>query len=202
MTPSSFARAFVSVADAEARAIDAAWSAPEAVPARTVLHVPGRTCRTLFFLDAGYARFYAEPGGRDVTRHFVSPGKPVTVYPSFESGVASCEGIETLTEARVRRLSREASERLEAEAPAWAAFRRAFVRDLYAYLDRTLDSARTLTAAERYDAFEAEYPGVLLHVPLSAVASYLGMTPQSLSRVRARRFLPNAKAEAGRALRG
>ena len=62
---------------------------------------------------------------------------------------------------------------------------RGYVREVYAYLDRALDEARYLPAAERYAAFEREHPEILLHVPLRHVASYLGMTPQSLSRVRA-----------------
>ncbi len=179
-------RTYGTVPADDAARIEAAWSAPEAVDAGTVLLAPGHTCRTLFFLEAGYARFYAEPDGRDVTRHLVPPGTLFTVYPSLDGGVPATEGLQTLTAAHVRRVSREAYDRLVAASPAYAAFRRAYVRDVYAYLDRALDAARWQTAAERYAAFERETPDLLLHVPLHTVASYLGMTPQSLSRVRAR----------------
>ena len=171
----------------DARAIARAWGAARDVAAGDVLLRPGERCRSMWFLESGTARFYAEPDGRDVTRHFVRPGKVVTVLPAFASGGPSPEGVEMLTAGRVLELSRERAEALEAGCPAWAAFGAQTVREVYAYLDRALDRARLLTAAERYAAFERDYPDVLLEVPLRHVASYLGMTPQSLSRVRAGR---------------
>lgn len=174
--------------DAEAaRAIAEAWGDPCDRSAGTVLLRPGDLCRSMWLLADGYARFFATPDGRDVTRHFVGPGKVFTVYPAVATGAPSPEGIELLTDGRLVSISRERSEALAAACPAWAAFGERTVREVYAYLDRALDRARTLTAAERYAAFVREQPDVLLHVPLRYVASYLGMTPQSLSRVRAAR---------------
>ena len=171
----------------DGRAIADAWGDARDLEAGATLLRPGDRCRSMWFLETGFARFYAEPNGRDVTRHFVQPGKVVTVLPAFASGEPSREGVEMLTAGRVLGISRERAAALEAACPAWAEFGQATVRAVYAYLDGALDNARSLTAAERYAAFERDYPDVLLHVPLHTVASYLGMTPQSLSRVRAAR---------------
>lgn len=181
--------------DAEAaEAVAEAWGAARDVAAGAVLLQPGDRCRSMWLLDAGTARFFATPDGRDVTRHFVRPGKVFTVYPAYASGRPSPEGIEMLTAGRLLTIPREQADALAEACPAWAAFGEVTVRQVYGYLDRTLDRARSWTAAERYAAFEREHPDVLLSVPLHYVASYLGMTPQSLSRVRAARVLPDAKA--------
>ena len=172
---------------ADADAIRDAWGAPRDVAAGERLLAPGAVCRSLWFQDAGLARFYAESSGADVTRHFVRPGTYYTVVASLDAGTPSREGIEALTAGRVRTISREANERLARDVPAWAAFRARTVRRVYADVDRVADALRSQTAAERYAAFERDFPDVLLAVPLRHVASYLGMTPQSLSRVRARR---------------
>ncbi len=174
--------------DAEdARAIADAWGPARDVDAQETLLRPGDRCRSMWFLETGVARFYAETGASDVTRHFVQAGKVVTVLPAFASGDPSPEGVQMLTAGRVLTISRERAARLEAGCPAWAEFGAQTVREVYAYLDRALDRARQLTAAQRYAAFERDYPDVLLRVPLRYIASYLGMTPQSLSRVRASR---------------
>ena len=182
----------------EAAAVADAWGEVAPVAAGDVLLAPGAPCGSLWFQDAGYGRFYAEPDGADVTRHFVPPGTLFTVVASFYGGGPSREGLQALTAGRVRRLRREANDRLVARVPAWDRFRRAYLREVYDYLDRTTDALRSTTARQRYEAFLEDQPGVALHVPLRHVASYLGMTPQSLSRVRARvargRFLPDAKA--------
>ena len=186
------------LAAADADAIVDAWGGAETVAASDILLAPGAVCRSLWFQDEGYGRFYAEPGGEDVTRHFVPPGTLFTVVASFYGGGPSREGLQAITAGRVRRLSQEANARLAERVPAWDRFRRAYVREVYDYLDRTVDALRSRTARERYEAFVDEQPGVLLHVPLRYVASYLGMTPQSLSRVRAQTArapeLPDAKA--------
>ncbi|MEM9663982.1 MAG: Crp/Fnr family transcriptional regulator [Bacteroidota bacterium] len=179
-------RRYVSLSTAQAAQITAAWGAPRICRPGEVFLLPGQTCRALYFMDEGYARFYAEPGGRDVTRHFVLPGLLFTVAASFASGTPARDGLQALTPGRVRQLSREANATLAVACPPWNDFREAYIRAVYAYLDDTLDEARYLSATERYEAFVHRYPDVLLHIPLHHVASYLGMTPQSLSRVRAK----------------
>lgn len=180
----------------DAEQIAHAWGPARRVAAGTVLLRPGERCRAMWLLTDGYARFFAQPDGRDATCHFAGPDKVVTVYPAYASGEPSPEGIELLTDGHLLTISREQADALAATCPAWAELGQATVREVYVYFDRALDHARTLTAAERYQAFMREYPDVLLHVPLRYVASYLGMTPQSLSRVRAR-VLPDAKAKTG-----
>ncbi|MEL6617151.1 MAG: Crp/Fnr family transcriptional regulator, partial [Bacteroidota bacterium] len=174
------------LAPPEAEQIVQAWGEPRDVARGEILLRPGAVCRSLWFLDEGYARFYAEREGEDVTRHFAPPGALFTIVASLYSGRPSREGLQMLTPGRVREVPREAYERLAETNAPWDAFRTAYVREVYDYLDRALDDARSLTAAERYAAFERDQPEVLLHVPLRYVASYLGMTPQSLSRIRAR----------------
>ncbi len=173
------------LAEAEAAQIKRAWAEPREVARGEILLRPGQACRSVWFVDDGVARFYTERDGEDITRHFATPGTMMTVVASLYGGVPSREGIQMLTPGRVRVLSQEATDRLSDAIPAWAAFRAAYVREVYDYLDRALDDARGLSASERYAAFEREQPEVLVSVPLRYVASYLGMTPQSLSRVRA-----------------
>ncbi|MEM6785139.1 MAG: Crp/Fnr family transcriptional regulator [Bacteroidota bacterium] len=179
-------RRYVRLSETEAAQISAAWGSARVFKPGARLLAPGQVCRALYFMDDGYARFYTEtPDGLDITRHFVLPGLLFTVSTSFSSALPSREGLQVLTAGRVRQLSAEANATLVAACPTWNSFRQAYIRAVYAYLDEALDAARYLSAKERYDAFVRDYPSVLLHVPLRYVASYLGMTPQSMSRVRA-----------------
>ncbi|MEM0963436.1 MAG: hypothetical protein AAGK21_12965 [Bacteroidota bacterium] len=181
------ARRYVDLSAADVEQITSTWEASVPVePGQTFLR-PGQTCNALRFQDEGYSRFFAETDASDITRHFVPPGTLFTVVASYYPMAPSREGLQALTQGHIRTLSRESNGRLSAEIPAWAAFRRSYVREVYAYLDETLDTLRSKTAGERYEAFERDQPDILLNVPLRHVASYLGMTPQSLSRVRTRR---------------
>ncbi|MEM6647545.1 MAG: hypothetical protein AAF730_14970 [Bacteroidota bacterium] len=178
-------RRYVTLTDDQAAQIVAAWGTPMPCAPGRILLAPGRTCRSLYFMDRGYGRFYAERDAEDLTRHFIIPGILFTIAPSFASGRPAREGLQVLTRGQVRRLDTEANDALVAACPPWNAFRQAYVRAVYAYLDETLDEARYLSARARYETFAARYPDILQNVPLRYVASYLGMTPQSLSRVRA-----------------
>ncbi|MEO0558331.1 MAG: hypothetical protein AAF170_09120 [Bacteroidota bacterium] len=176
---------YVRLTDADAEQILTAWGASRVIGSGDVLLAPGQRCRHVWFLDEGYGRFYTETEAADVTRHFISPGTYFTVVSSLYSGRPSQEGLQAITSGRLRVLSAEANDRLKAMCPTWDAFREAYIREVYTYLDDMLDTMRSQTAMERYRAFEQDSPDILLNVPLRYIASYLGMTPQSLSRIRA-----------------
>lgn len=146
---------------------------------------PGTVSDEYFFLDRGCLRaFVHDTDGNDVTTGFYTPGGVVfevasffTRTPARESiqALADCEGW-CLTHAQLNGLFHARSEFRE--------FGRAVLVRGYAALKARMLAAITEPAAQRYERLLRQSPEILQHAPLKTVASYLGITDTSLSRIR------------------
>jgi len=145
----------------------------------------GRVADTLGFIVSGVLRIsYKKEAGEDVTRLFLSENQFALDIESFRTGTRSRVDFEALTECTLLTLSKNDYEMLLVSIPPLANL---FSKIMTAALLKKMQLGRRMLeqdAQERYWAFMDEHPGLLNRVPLLHVASYLGITPSSLSRIR------------------
>lgn len=146
----------------------------------------GHTCRTLYFLEEGAARIFYFKGETDVTERFAFEGQFLVRYESLLSGQPSRKAIQMLEDVELIAIDSIALYRLFSPLPETESlFRRLIEKALVDQINR-LESLQFHSAEERYNDLLRENPDILRRVPLKYVASYLGITPVSLSRIRAR----------------
>ena len=137
------------------------------------------------FIAQGILRAYTHsPEGDEVTTAFFSEGQVVFEVDSFFNRTPSRENIVALSDVRGFVLTFEQLNMLFHAYPEFREFgRRVLVRG-FARLKQRMVNMIHLTAEQRYALLMRNEPHVLLHVPLKYVASYLGITDTSLSRIR------------------
>ncbi|MEL7534203.1 MAG: Crp/Fnr family transcriptional regulator [Bacteroidota bacterium] len=143
----------------------------------------GEVCRHLYFLGEGLLRFFVWKEGRDVNKYFTVAPYCFTSQRSFNMQSPARENIEALEVSQLWRMSKEDSERL-LQLPAWSEFVRKLVQEVQFYTDQILENMQNETAENRYRKMLAEADPLLQRVPIKHIASYLGIAPQSLSRIR------------------
>jgi len=145
---------------------------------------PGTACRTLYFVEEGIARIYYQNEEREVTEHFAYHGNMIIRAESLFSGKPTAKGIEAVTDIRLAAIAAPALFGLfNAHPGIERMFHQLIVREYVAALHRA-ESLQLKSATERYRELEQATP-LLQHVPLKHIASYLGITQVSLSRIRA-----------------
>jgi CRP-like cAMP-binding protein len=145
----------------------------------------GRVCNNLFFIVSGIVRMVAiNDKGVEVIHYFVGENKFCTNLASFNDETVAEDGIQCCTRAVVLTIQKSQLLALYRKLP--------FVEDLidHVHQQRLLEKIRLKNiysgedSAGRYRLFLREQPEIAGRVPLSHVASYLNITPQSLSRIR------------------
>lgn len=180
-----FVRGYVDLPQSAEGRLLAGWEAFALSPGEALLGC-GQTCGHLYFLEAGLLRYYAlDAEGGEVTKFFTEPPYLFTALRSYNSGRPSREGISAVVASRGLRLTRDAAAELD-DLPAWNTFVRLLIAEVQGFTEDILVAASTQTPEERYAALVRERPALLRQLPLKYLASYLGIAPQSLSRIRRR----------------
>lgn len=143
----------------------------------------GSICNKLFFLEAGFLRFFITNDGQDVTKFFTKPEYCFTSQRSFTNNIPTEDNIEVLQDSIVWEMSKsDAFELLK--YPNWSEFVRKLIQEVQFFTEEILQDLQSKTAEERYFQMMDENDIVLKNAPLKDIASYLGIAPQSLSRIR------------------
>jgi CRP-like cAMP-binding protein len=153
------------------------------VKKETILLQEGKICRHLYFLESGLLRFFILRNGNDVTKYFTDIPYCFTSIKSFEPQKPATESIETLEDTVLWAMTFESVQSLQ-NLPCWNTFSRKLVQEVQTYTDEILEDMQTETAENRYKKMLLGNDPLLQRVPLKHIASYLGIAPQSLSRIR------------------
>lgn len=142
-------------------------------------------CDSYLFLEEGFLRSYLyDTEGTEVTLSFYPPRSVVFEVSSFFQRIPSAETIEALTDCYGWALSFDEVNKLFHNIPEFREFGRALlVKGYIAFKQRTL-SMINQTAEQRYERLLTSNPEIFQYAPLKHVASYLGITDSSLSRIR------------------
>jgi len=153
-------------------------------PAQTKLLEAGQTERYIYFLSDGIVKGYQNIDGKLVIQHLVSEEDFFTSLDSFMSQTPSLDYYETITDCKLLKISKPDFELLQENTTFWNNFVKAITNEhLSCKLERVKDF-QILTAKERYLKFITQNPKLALNVSVDNIASFLGIEPQSLSRIR------------------
>lgn len=144
----------------------------------------GEVCKYLYFVDQGMVRQFYYKNGRQLTEHFSYEGRIVFCIESFLKQEPSRILIEALEHSRLYAISYDDLHHLIDTNLEIDRFYHSLLEHVAISGQQHADSQRFETAAERYERLLREKPEIVLRAPMLYIASYLQMTPETLSRVR------------------
>jgi CRP-like cAMP-binding protein len=148
---------------------------------------PNTVCHRIYFVEKGVTRTFYYKEGKDVT-DWLSPENSFAVsLVSFINRLPDRRGIEALEDSVLWSLEYTALEQLYQSFHEIERMGRLIVSYGLTLMQKRFDDLHFATARERYNGFEEAYPDLLQRVPLAHIASYLGMTQETLSRIRAQK---------------
>ncbi len=156
-----------------------------AFPRNTILMEAGKVVPYIYFMKKGIARAYAPSEDRDITFWFGKEGDPVVSMKSYVEERPGYEHIELLEDGLLYRLETAVLKELFRKDIHMANWGRKFAEKELVKTEELIISRQFKTAAERYHDLMKEKPDLLQRVQLGHIASYLGITQVSLSRIRA-----------------
>lgn len=142
----------------------------------------------LFFLIKGCIRKYYIKDGEQITIYIMTENNFIAAFDSFVTGVKSNETIECLEPCEMLILKRKDLDRLYKEIPLMNEFVRKILEQTLIQFQLALTSFILDNPEERYTKLLAQNPEILNRVPQHMLATYLGITATSLSRIRKRIF--------------
>jgi len=161
------------------------------LPKKSLLLQAGQVCQSVAFVNKGLFRAYKLIEGKEVTHYFPIEGFFATDYASFINRASSPDTIEALEESEVLLLSYENIQLGYEKYHVWERFGRLIAEFLYMKLEKTIQSFQLMTPEERYIKLMQEEPSLFERAPQQYVASFLGIAPESLSRIRKRIMVTN-----------
>ncbi len=156
------------------------------LPKDTVLLNQGEVSNYLHFLLEGVVRSVYLKDGKEITSWFGFQGRVISCYYSFISRKPCSESIVVISDCKLLSISYENIQFLYTQDPIWNKLGRLMVEHYYVEAQERVTSLQSLSAAERYDQLLQQYPNILEQVKLGHIASYLGITQETLSRIRAK----------------
>lgn len=151
----------------------------------TVLLQLGEVSRKLYFIIKGLGRVYYIRDGNDITDYFAMEMNFLGGLPSYFTGEPSHKAMELLEDSEVIEIYNYEFDRLCDQYHQIEKCGRKLAIMAFVECQSEIESIRFLSAKERYFEFERKYPGIINRAPLKHIASYLGTTQVSVSRIRA-----------------
>ena len=145
----------------------------------------GQVAREIGFITEGIFRVcYYDHEGNEITRYFLEETKFLSDVNSYAMGIPSSEYIQAVTEAEVLVLSKESMEELSATIIVWDSIVAKVTAKALAEKVVRVSHMMPQDATARYQSFLDNFPNLANRVPLQYVASYIGVTKSSFSRLR------------------
>lgn len=144
----------------------------------------GEICGAMYYVDRGMVRQFYYKNGKDVTEHFSYEGRIVFCIESFLKQEPSRLMVETLENSTLYAIPRESLHLLMSTNQEILTLYRKILEHALISSQEHADSQRFENATERYNRLLRTKPEIILRAPMVYVASFLQMTPETLSRVR------------------
>ncbi len=153
---------------------------------KAVVLKEGAVEKYLSFAETGILRYYIPKIENDLTFGFIFPGGFSSAYDSFLTQQPSKYQVETLTQATLWQIHFDDLQEVYANTQSGNEIGRKNTENLFLIKSRRELALLDKTAEERYRDLFSERPELIRKIPLKYIASYIGVTPQALSRIRSR----------------
>lgn len=151
-----------------------------------VLIRAGQTVSKTFFVTQGSLRsFCIDKEGKEHTLQFAIKDWWISDFMAIYNHEPASLTVECLTDSTVIEFNAQKLDEIYLQFPEFEAFQRKNLERHVVSLHKRILNQLQLTALERYNLFLEQYPDIERHIPNYHIASYLGITQQSLSRIRA-----------------
>lgn len=140
---------------------------------------------SIYFIKTGLLRGYYFIDGKEITNWFAQENEFATCFYSFISNKPSFENIQALEDCELLGLSLSSLQNLYSSFPETERIGRMITENYYIKLEDRILSLQFKTAKERYENLLKHKASLLQRASLGQIASYLGMTQETLSRIRA-----------------
>jgi CRP-like cAMP-binding protein len=145
----------------------------------------GHACRSIYFVNKGCLRiYYTDSDGDEHTVLFCPENWWATDIASFSAQKPALFSIGAIEETEVFSVTFESLEKLYSQIPKFERFFRILTQNGYGIQQRRIVSYLSKSAKERYELFQKEYPKLEQRISQKHIASYVGITPVFLSRLR------------------
>lgn len=159
-------------------------SSEKKIPKNFELQSIGYTCKTIYFVVKGALRIYYLKDGIDITESFEFENTVVARVESLFSGQPSRKAIQALEDTTLIAIPSNQLFELYDDFPELERLFRKIFEQAHVKTINRLESIQFHSAEERYQNLLKEEPQLIQRIPLKYIASYLGITPVSLSRIR------------------
>lgn len=141
---------------------------------------------TISFVKSGFVRVYAlsHSGEKEITQWISDEGMFITDLSSFIFGTPSRWNFQALTDCEIFTISREDYNDIGTYVENWSELDKLFISKCFITLENRVFNLLSMTAAEKVNNLMEYNSSIFNKVPLQHIASMLGMTPETLSRVR------------------
>lgn len=144
----------------------------------------GKDAKHLYFVISGYIRVFHFEKGVEITNHLASENYFVTAYNSFTTKTPSEEIVQAISDCELFKITKDKLNQLYKQSHNMALFG-IFISEKYlVFNNQRSKDLITLNAEEKYLKLLKEEPHILQNVPLQFISSYIGIEPQTLSRIR------------------
>jgi CRP-like cAMP-binding protein len=149
----------------------------------------GDVCKSLAFVEQGALRAYSvDEKGQEHIIQFALEGWTISDLYSFMTGEPSIYNIDALEDTEIIVITKSAWEEIQKLVPKYEMYTRLELTAAYSAMQKRITALISLSPEEIYNYFTSLYPNIVQRVPQHMIASYLGLTPETLSRVRKRLF--------------
>ncbi|MCY4779555.1 Crp/Fnr family transcriptional regulator [Sphingobacterium sp. UT-1RO-CII-1] len=147
----------------------------------------GHYSKNVFFVESGLVRLFYYKGGRDITHFFFGEKRFLATSESVFYNNASIYGIEAVEDSIIRIIPYSLIEELAADSIAVNKLIQSILLESLVAFSSRLHALQFESAQERYHQLLRSNPDILLRAPLGDIASYLGVSQQTLSVIRSQR---------------
>jgi len=144
----------------------------------------GAECDKLSFVQSGFLRMFARAGDKDITQWIFSKGCFIGDMHSLTFNVPSRWNIQALSDTVLFTLQKDDYNRIIDTVSRWPEIEKYFMVTCFAFMENRIFAHLSMSAEERYMAFYEQNKELFNQVPLQYIASLLGMTPETFSRMR------------------
>ncbi len=157
----------------------------EEIAKNTFILSDGQLCRKLYFMDQGLVRTFYYHQDKEITSWFYSETNFFASWYSFYAQEPGYEYIETLEDCVVYAISYQKFQSLLAAFAEFQVFGRLLAEEQVSFIDMYSKGYMFLSAKDKYKLLTEYFPNIELRVKLGQIASFLGISQETLSRIRA-----------------